>query len=205
MQCILLCGSKDAREKFLAEFISRHALPPIRIYTFSSILKIADVRYIQKILSYKTSFTQLFIISGEITLEAQNSLLKTLEELPDSTYIIFSYSDSSNLLPTICSRAQLITLSSSSETSAIIALADEIEKYIDSPLLLYEKIENIVGKENACDSLIEALHYLLVADETKRITIYTVLKAIYIRYPLIKHNNVSFKMSLDIAFLEQTV
>lgn len=45
-----------------------------------------------------------------LTIEAQNALLKVLEEPPDNTIIILSVDDKESLLPTILSRCQIITL-----------------------------------------------------------------------------------------------
>ncbi len=45
-----------------------------------------------------------------MTIEAQNSLLKTLEELPEEALIILGANSEQNLLPTVISRCELIVL-----------------------------------------------------------------------------------------------
>lgn len=55
--------------------------------------------------------TQVFILSFDaITLEAQNALLKTLEEPTPNTYFFIVITSSELLLPTVLSRTQLIAL-----------------------------------------------------------------------------------------------
>lgn len=58
---------------------------------------------------YQAKERLVFIPEAEkLTLEAQNALLKTLEEPPKNTFIILTLSRKEALLPTILSRAQII-------------------------------------------------------------------------------------------------
>lgn len=50
--------------------------------------------------------------SHKLTIEAQNALLKTLEEPPDGTILVLTANHAQSLLPTIRSRAQAITVKS---------------------------------------------------------------------------------------------
>jgi DNA polymerase III delta prime subunit len=76
--------------------------------------------------------------------EAQNALLKTLEEPPASAIIILEASDKSTLLPTILSRVALIWAEKSETTSAQKPFTD-----LDTESLL----EEIGGIENPKDWL----------------------------------------------------
>lgn len=48
--------------------------------------------------------------AGVMTVEAQNALLKTLEELPENAILLMGANSETNLLPTILSRCQIIHL-----------------------------------------------------------------------------------------------
>ncbi len=73
---------------------------------------IEDIKLFQKKLIYKPfqESSQLGIIHDyqKLTHEAQNSLLKSLEESDDSTIYVLTVDNEKNLLPTIRSRARII-------------------------------------------------------------------------------------------------
>lgn len=75
-------------------------------------IQISQIRGIQDFLSRKSyygSFKSVIIDRAEImTQEAQSCLLKTLEETKGQTILILVSSNSDILLPTICSRCQII-------------------------------------------------------------------------------------------------
>lgn len=75
---------------------------------------IEEVRNIQRWLLLKPFKNQNKIVylaqAENLTLEAQNAFLKTLEEPPPSAIIILGIPDSSLLLPTIISRCQVVNL-----------------------------------------------------------------------------------------------
>ena len=77
---------------------------------------IEEVRSLDEFLSLKVPSKEVInriIIIGDsdhLTIEAQNALLKTLEEPPKGTVIILTASYAEGLLPTIRSRAQTITI-----------------------------------------------------------------------------------------------
>lgn len=79
-------------------------------------ISIDKIREIKKFLTLRTTGTNLFrrsvvIEDGQyLTLEAQNALLKTLEEPPEDTFFIITVDRFENLRPTILSRAQSITI-----------------------------------------------------------------------------------------------
>ena len=75
-------------------------------------ISIDDIRLAQKEISlkpYEAKFKIFIILQAEdLTEEAQNSLLKTLEEPPAFSLIILTAANISGLLPTIISRCQII-------------------------------------------------------------------------------------------------
>ncbi len=87
----------------------------VEIEEDSSELKIDQIREIQKEIAYKPyeSERKLYIIdeADKMTVQAANSLLKTLEEPPSYATIILLAEEISSLLPTIISRCENVKLS----------------------------------------------------------------------------------------------
>lgn len=80
---------------------------------------IDQVRQLEHCLSlkpYNSAFKAAIIHPGELlTMEAQNALLKTLEEAGENTIIIVTAPTTDSLLPTVVSRCQIIRLQPKSE------------------------------------------------------------------------------------------
>lgn len=113
MNSIILIGDADRSNTYISDFIQSHAIMPYYIDRFSETLKIAHVRELTRKLSVKLgrSESRLFIIEGDITIEAQNALLKVFEESPVWAFFIVCVSSAQDVLPTISSRCQLVFLS----------------------------------------------------------------------------------------------
>lgn len=108
-------------------------------------------------LHYKVGFIDQ---AEKMTLEAQNSLLKTLEEPPQHTVIVLGTTRVSLLLPTIISRCQLYELTANTKESNALTitiqdilpaniikrfgLAEAIAKEKD-PQLKHEKINHVIS------------------------------------------------------------
>lgn len=71
-----------------------------------------------------------------LTIEAQNALLKVLEEPPDHTIIILNVENIENLLPTIISRCQIVTLQSD-----VIKLEDQEKRELQELIADFSTIK----------------------------------------------------------------
>ncbi len=116
-----------------------------------------------------TSSTKRIIIIEQtnlMTVEAQNALLKLLEEPPDNTILILNTSNMSTLLPTIRSRAQSISVQ--------IPEFDAINKYFLNQNFLSSKINQAYLMSGGLPGLMTALlnqqgdHPLVKAATTAR-------------------------------------
>ena len=98
---------------------------------------IGQVRELQKKLQLKPySSNQVAAIieeAGSLTLEAQQALLKTLEEPPAGVIIFLESTNSSNLLPTIISRCQIINLTGDTkpDQSALLQCINTLKQIIE--------------------------------------------------------------------------
>lgn len=82
----------------------------------------------------------------DLTIQAQNSLLKILEELPENVFFLMGASSDESLLPTIKSRCELIFLETSDKSQESNGeFLSEIEKLeqmsLEQRFILIEKIE----------------------------------------------------------------
>lgn len=118
MQTILIISTSEAaRTKTIEERLASWHISPfdrIMLTHEAPSIGIADVRVFQKRLSLapqQGKFVAGIISEAELlTLDAQQALLKTLEEPPANAYILLGVRDSALLLPTIISRCICITV-----------------------------------------------------------------------------------------------
>ncbi len=83
-----------------------------------------------------------------LTVEAQNALLKTLEEPPEQALIILAAEDENNLLPTILSRCQLININQARGTDNLSEDEDQVEQFIKMDVTgRFDFIEKLEDKE----------------------------------------------------------
>ncbi|MBN1915554.1 hypothetical protein JW796_00980 [Candidatus Dojkabacteria bacterium] len=78
-----------------------------------------------------------------MTLEAQNAFLKTLEDIPDRTFIILSTANHGMLLPTILSRCRLFEINSQEEKQINYDPAEILKMNLYERFELAEKISRI--------------------------------------------------------------
>ena len=118
-------------------------------------INIEMVRDLQKALKLRTTGVKkirrsIIIEHGEnLSTEAQNALLKTLEEPSPDTVIIITVTDMESLLPTIYSRAQLIKIKSPPH-----GIMEEALKELRYPV---EKINAVIKMSGGLPGLTSAL------------------------------------------------
>lgn len=130
---VLLAGPNGVGKGSLAEHIVNTALgiAPEKLAQYPYIARIApekasisidSVRELQKFLQLKTIGTAplrravIIEYADTMTTEAQNAFLKLLEEPPADTIVVLTADNRRALLPTILSRAQVITVYPPAET-----------------------------------------------------------------------------------------
>ena len=122
MQSFLI-SSKDREEAFkkAGSLCSKNKIDKIDIdnINFEKSVGIEDVRIIQKKIYLKPikSETKAIILNAYngLTIEAQNALLKILEEPPNNTIIILMVPSLEQILPTILSRCKVIVIKKDQE------------------------------------------------------------------------------------------
>lgn len=186
-------------------------------------LGIEDVKTMQKTLYFKPlrGETKAVIIKDAhlLTVEAQNALLKVLEEPPEHTLLILTAETKEALLPTILSRCSLIELReekpdiSKEERAAFTAIlttlpewgtgkalkqAEQLAKNKDEALLWLEKM--IVTTRSA---LIEEISRTTHTPQTSRTGSYlSLLRHLQQTHKTIKTTNANLRLTLENFFLQ---
>ncbi|MDD5147247.1 MAG: hypothetical protein PHV63_01685 [Candidatus Daviesbacteria bacterium] len=124
-------------------------------------LGIAEAKRIKEFFSlkpYSASGRAVVLEDASIlTHEAQNALLKTIEELSREAILILGASSDNNLLPTILSRCEIIRLKPKSDDTLVYhsKYSEDLEKLLNSSFeQRFEYIEKLKERE-------EFLHYMV--------------------------------------------
>lgn len=118
---ILIIGGtkKERKERAESYFPNPTPHPDFLTITQSITIGINQVREIQHFVGlrpYSANFKVAYVEEAQnLTIEAQNAFLKTLEEPPSRTIIILAAPSVDNLLPTIVSRCQLANIKSATD------------------------------------------------------------------------------------------
>ncbi len=150
-------------------------------------LGIAEARKIKEHFSFKPYSAKGRAVvledASALTDEAQNALLKTLEELPEQALFVLGASSDAQLLPTVLSRCEIITLqpgrtSTVSSVEPLQAKSDksafleEIEKLLGSTTEeRFEYIAKLKDREAFFHFLIRYFHQQLVDSTHERLNL----------------------------------
>lgn len=216
MQSFLLVGTQDKTDTYIKSFICDKFIKSYNVYHFEGRIKIADIRELQKKITFKKDDADsvLCIFSGDITIEAQNALLKTLEEVPKNTYIIITSDKKESLLPTILSRCTIMNLGNF--TVAIpqdfmeIIRKNLLSNYsVGTALLLAQECGKSDNNKENIDTLLLSLRALALQELTegkdprKLKKIISLTKELLRLYPLITVNNINYRLALENSFMKQ--
>jgi len=134
ISCLLIHQDIKIRQVEAEKMISQYGLSknhPDLFWLDDEKLGIAQARAIQNFLNlkpYQGKNQAVVLLSAQnLTPDAQNALLKTLEEPNEDVIIILGVAREDQLLPTITSRCKVVNLNTS--VSVISTYGDEKEKY----------------------------------------------------------------------------
>lgn len=215
MQSFLITAKdKNKASVYISDFLKEKEIYPIDVdqQIFEKAMGIEDVRDIQKKILLKPfkGKTKAVIIQAyeNITPEAQNALLKVLEEPPANTIIIISTQKKELLLPTINSRCKIIELKNNNLTLS----KDEYAQYLNILISLSEegigyklKLAQDISKSK--EEAIVWLEKMAIFVRKKLVESYNdpkypnFLKTLQKTYTVIKSTNVSQRIALENLFL----
>lgn len=166
MNSYILCGgTKDDRSSYIQK-LSSSKTDLIHIFAEKPSISIAQIHDLSPTLSIRARLDRIVWIeeANLMTVAAQNALLKMLEEPPMSTTFYLSCNAYSSLLPTIRSRATIITLSQSMNLEDASILADLKLILGMSP---GDRLQNIVKRDRT-----ESILWLTEIESAIRVKIY---------------------------------
>jgi hypothetical protein len=177
---IIAGGSLDERMKhidILTHSLGISKFDTIRLNNQGTSIGIKDVRYFEQSLQLKPTYSKKIIgfiqQADQLTQAAQQALLVTIEEPPPHAVIVLEVQSDESLLPTICSRCQIIRLQSaptntsgdfdnqnqSHLTTLMNAKPGQIIQTIDTIGKTKEHIISFV------DTMLSMIHTLLTHDD----------------------------------------
>lgn len=157
-------------EKILKQAEIKNPHPDLLYFPFSSKLGIAEARKIKEHFSLKPYSAKGRVViledASALTPEAQNALLKTLEEPPTEAILILGAPSDSKLLPTILSRCQVIRVQGTADR--VENNENEYEKDIEKLLKSdieerFEYIEKCKERQEFFQSLVTYFHQHLAS------------------------------------------
>lgn len=155
-------------ESMLAENNLSKDHPDLLWFGAEEKLGIAQARQVREFLSlkpYQGSAQAVVLIAAEnLTDDAQNALLKTLEEPPENTVLILGVASDDQLLPTVLSRCKVINLENPQSKSGG-SFDAEIEKLQESSMeKRFQFIEKLDKKDEFLISLTAYFRQQLLAN-----------------------------------------
>lgn len=162
----LLIGSREERIEKIKSFLERSGFknphPDLLYFDPDSKLGIAEARKIKEFFSLKpySGKGRAVILeeASDLTTEAQNALLKTLEELPEHALFILGAVSDAKLLPTVLSRCQITRLQDTGYSEQK-DYKEDIEKLLNfTTPERFEYIEKLKDREGFLKSLVQYFH-----------------------------------------------
>jgi len=202
MNSILLIGDKRLTDDYLERYQIENLFSPFEIEYIDEIIKIEDARNIKKSLNYKTPTKKLIVFRGTLTIEAQNALLKNIEEANENIYFIFVSVNEDYLLPTVRSRCSVVRVgfetTNNKELPSLIrnicktkgdwGMIDEVASFLE---------------DYSLDEIIPVLRTLLLEsiDDENVVSYFHYCKKAIPLLSLAKNNNINRKIAIESIFL----
>lgn len=207
---LIISKNKKLREEYLSALFKEYKIGKFDVYTLISekAIGIEEVRILQKQLFLKPmqSPTKAVIIENAdtMTIQAQNAMLKSLEEPPNHTIIILTLENEELLLPTIQTRCKIIKLQEDiskvekEDLSSYLAILDSLRSIpIGERLLLAQKFgENKEKTLIFLEGMIKTLREKCIKNPIASDFI-SLIKTFQETYTVISTTNVSPRLALE--------
>lgn len=192
---LILETDASSAQQLVDDFIQGLSINPADylLFTKTEPIKVKDAREIRRFVGmtrYTSPLKLVFIADArQLTTEAANALLKTLEEPPEGTVLILATMQVDDLLPTIRSRCRVIRINPISETP----LVDAIDK--QSLPECFDLTKKLAESDKPLATYLEGWLKQLDPSDSKRQTI-------LLNYLPHCQTNVNRRLLLDNLFLD---
>ena len=218
---LIICQDKEKGLDYVSSFALKNKIDRIDldINLYEKTVGIPDIRVLQKKLFLKPikSKTKAIVLEGYngLTIEAQNALLKVLEEPPAHTIIYILIPNKDLLLPTILSRCKIVELKDESfelsqeeNTQYLNILISLLELSVGERLKLAQDIVRNKGEASMwLEKMIIVARRILIenyytgSNNYNRYNCFNILTSFQKTHTLLKTTNVSKRLALENLFL----
>lgn len=206
MGFVIAIGDSEKCEEYVLNELSSHKIPVNEAIIYSDNIGVKEARALTKLLSFKNPEGQCraVVIKGKMTIEAQNVLLKSLEDLHDNWVVVLTTVKKDDLLPTILSRGFVHVFAppekpSANDSSSLPIYNQSVWQMTES--LTEEKNSTVVLDELICKLRNDLLKAVKNNDLTSIKTRASHIKELLELTPLAVNNNVQMRIILEKAFL----
>lgn len=160
---ILICSNLETLKGTINNYLSKIGLkvnhPDLLYFQKGEKLGIEQARKIKEFLSikpFKAKGSGVVLEDASVlTHEAQNALLKTLEELPEKTLLLLGAENEHTFLPTVLSRCEIVIPNPTKNPDSSSLPDNDIERLLNSTLdQRFEYIEKLKDKEKFLKDLV---------------------------------------------------
>ncbi len=173
---LIIGNSTEDRTKTLQQILEELGMrlkhPDLLFFDSEQKLGIEQARKIKEHFSFKPYQAKgraVVIEEGSnLTLDAQNSLLKTLEELPKEAMFIIGAASEANFLPTVLSRVQVTRLDNHTENKDTQKYNQDI-KLLESATIAgrFEFVEKLKDRESLLPALVGYFRQQVLSEQGK--------------------------------------
>ena len=202
---ILVSKRKKDADDFLQKFVKENRIAKESIYTIFPLKKeilISQVREIKKELAIAVPFSRLFIFYAfdSATSEAQNALLKSLEESTVKNQFVLVTENEHSVLPTLNSRAKIIRLKDKNRLDVKFDVLNTnlLENIVRSTNYLFLSDKQLTGmqKDDAKSFIEMVIKYYRLKLANDPVFTKIIKKALYFR-TLLESNNLNPQLTCD--------
>jgi DNA polymerase III delta prime subunit len=218
---IVLSSSREKRQDYIEEFRLNHEIDQYDLTLIDKessknqqSIGIEDVKNLEKITFLKPIKSKIKAVILDdahlLTIEAQNALLKTLEEPPEQTLILLSAETIEPLLPTILSRCRIIKIQPPRLDSFEPNEKEEFEKFIrelqdmrigDKLKKAEELAKDKDGAIKWIEKLILILRIKLLLESPDTLDTVNTLRSLQSLHTLLKTTNVNPRFAIESTLL----
>lgn len=203
MPILLKSVGQVKTNKFIVDYLKSNSIYEYNVYRVTpekEELSIAEVREVKKELVFSSTTARLIIFERfeSASIEAQNALLKTLEERNHSIHYILIASRTDKILPTVLSRTKLVELEKplkkeSKMSKLIPEIIASIKKTPNDPSL-----SSVTGfdRKKGAEFMMELLKYYQIEIADDR-TAPEIIKKILATLRLFENNNLNPQLTVD--------
>lgn len=208
MRSYIIVGSSPLAEQHINSYIQQNDIKLHNILRFDEKVLIAQAKEMRRTFSIKQSASEkkVIIVNAEMTVDSQNSLLKSIEELPENITIFICTQSLELILPTISSRCFIVSLQKSEIENKAIFTELLMDYYFTSKISKMQLVEKILESEtdgNILDGVILSFRELLTKAvlRSERVNslgeTYSAMNRLLGYFSLLENNNVNLRLTLE--------